>query len=56
MGKEDVELADADGSIGAVVARERQRAELWPWLIAAALLCAIGEMIVAARVARQMTL
>jgi len=54
VGKEDVELATAEASIGALVARERQRAELWPWLIGAALACAVGEMIIAAGAARRM--
>lgn len=55
VGKRDVERAELDAAIGAVVGRQRQRAELWPWLIGAALLCALGEMIVASRVARRMT-
>jgi hypothetical protein len=51
--KEDVEIADPSIAIGTLVARQRQRAEIWPWLVGAAILAAAAEMLVAARIARQ---
>jgi hypothetical protein len=53
LARNDVEIASGNPSLAAIVARERQRAELWPWLIGGALACAIGEMVIAARVARR---
>ncbi|MCX7929895.1 MAG: BatA domain-containing protein [Chlorobi bacterium] len=53
VGSEDVELATDAALLGTLVARQRQRAELWPWLASAAVLCALGEMIVAGRLARR---
>jgi hypothetical protein len=51
--KEVVEIADPSIAIGTLVARQRQRAEIWPWLVGAAILAAAAEMLVAARIARQ---
>ncbi|MCS6999704.1 MAG: BatA and WFA domain-containing protein [Bacteroidota bacterium] len=56
VGKEQIEIAEPHETISTLVARQRQRAELWPWLIAGALLCALGEMIVASQVARRSTI
>jgi hypothetical protein len=53
VGKKDVEIAEPETPIGQLVARQRQQAELWPWLIGGALLAAAAEMIVAARIARR---
>ncbi|KXB97619.1 MAG: hypothetical protein AA908_05705 [Chlorobi bacterium NICIL-2] len=53
VGKEDIEIAEPDTPLGELVARQRQHAELWPWLLGGALLAAAAEMILAARIARR---
>lgn len=53
VGKEEIEVAEPQQLLSSIVARQRQHAELWSWMVGAALLCAIAEMVLAARVARQ---
>lgn len=52
-GKENIEIAEPDTPLGEIVARQRQQAELWPWLLGGALLAAAAEMLLAARIARR---
>lgn len=53
VGKEQIEVAETQQPLSNIVARQHHRAELWSWIVGVALLCAVAEMLLAARLAQQ---